>query len=131
MRSIANKQIAVREIPNGEYETACDCCETFRNSPEGVAPRAKYDNQLCGLVLEQILRDGMNVECTLKSLRRDRPLYCVLDVIELHDQSSFAKRFPRLIQPCVEDVPPRMSPTPHRDAPRQPARVDYRLLGGH
>ena len=44
---------------------------TFRNSPEGVAPKAKYDNKVRDLVLERILRDGMNVERALESIRRE------------------------------------------------------------
>src|SRR3954447_16598216 len=71
VRTVAYKQIAVLEITYGEYAAACDCCETFRNTPEGVAPKAKYDNKVRDLVLERILRDGMNVERALESIRRE------------------------------------------------------------
>src|SRR3954447_6118542 len=71
VRTVAYKQIAVLEITYGEYAAACDCCETFRNTPEGVAPKAKYDNKVRDLVLERIRRDGMNVERALESIRRE------------------------------------------------------------
>src|SRR3954453_17931264 len=71
VRTVAYKRVAVLEITYGEYAAACDCCETFRNSPEGVAPKAKYDNKVRDLVLERILRDGMNVERALESIRRE------------------------------------------------------------
>ena len=47
------------------------CCKTFRNTPEGVLPKAKYDNKVRDLVLDRILDDGMNVERTLESIRRE------------------------------------------------------------
>ncbi|MFI5455996.1 MAG: transposase [Isosphaerales bacterium] len=65
------KTIAYLEITCGEYEARCDCCKTFRNTPEGVLPRALYDNKVRDLVLDRILKDGMNVEQTMESLRRD------------------------------------------------------------
>ena len=71
VRTVAYKRVSVLEITYGEYAAACDCCETFRNTPEGVAPKAKYDNKVRDLVLERILRDGMNVERALESIRRE------------------------------------------------------------
>ena len=71
VRTVAYKQVAVLEITYGEYAAACDCCETFRNTPEGVAPKAKYDNKVRDLVLDRILRDGMNVERAMESIRRE------------------------------------------------------------
>jgi len=65
------KKIAYLEVTCGEYEARCDCCKTFRNTPEGVLPRAHYDNNVRDLVLGRILNDGMNVEQTLESLRRE------------------------------------------------------------
>ncbi len=47
------------------------CCKTFRNTAEGVLPRAQYDNKVRDLVLDRILKDGMNLERTLASLRRE------------------------------------------------------------
>jgi len=63
--------VAFLEITCGEYQARCDCCTTFRNSPEQVLPRALYDNKVRDLVLERLLDDGMNVEQTLESLRRE------------------------------------------------------------
>ena len=44
VRTIAYKAIAYLEITYGEYGARCDCCTTFRTNPEGVLPKAKYDN---------------------------------------------------------------------------------------
>jgi hypothetical protein len=71
VRTVAYKAIAVLEITYGEYEARCDCCTTFRNTPEGVLPKAKYDNKVRDLVLERLLEDGMSIERTLASLRRE------------------------------------------------------------
>jgi Transposase len=71
VRTVAYKVIAYLEITCGEYQAGCDCCTTFRNTPEGVLPRAAYDNKVRDLVLERIIEDGMNIERTLKSLRRE------------------------------------------------------------
>lgn len=71
VRTVAYKAIAYLEIICGEYQARCDCCTTFRNTPEGVLPRSLYDNTVRDLVLERIIEDGMNIEQTLKSLRRE------------------------------------------------------------
>ena len=71
VRTVAYKTIAYLEITCGEYQARCDCCTTFRNTPEGVLPRAHYDNKVRDLVLDRILKDGMNIERTLESLRRE------------------------------------------------------------
>jgi hypothetical protein len=71
VRTVAYKAIAYLEITCGEYQARCDCCTTFRNTPEGVLPRALYDNKVRDLVLERIIEDGMNIEQTLESLRRE------------------------------------------------------------
>jgi hypothetical protein len=71
VRTVAYKAIALLEITYGEYAARCDCCATFRNTPEGVLPKAKYDNKVRDLVLERILDDGMNVERALDSIRRE------------------------------------------------------------
>jgi Transposase len=68
---VAYKAVAFLEITCGEYAARCDCCTTFRNSPEGVLPRALYDNKVRDLVLDRIVKDGMSVERTLKSLGRE------------------------------------------------------------
>jgi Transposase len=71
VRTIMYKKIAYLDITCGEYQAQCDCCTTFRTTPEGVRPRARYDNKVRDLVLDRILKDGINVEQTLESLRRD------------------------------------------------------------
>src|SRR5262249_9128531 len=71
VRTIVYQQIAYLQIPYGEYKARCACCSTFRTSPEDVLPRCKYDNKVHQAVLDRILDDGMNVEATLHSLKRD------------------------------------------------------------
>src|SRR5215210_5430844 len=70
VRTVAYKAVAYLEITCGEYAARCECSTTFRNSPEGVLPRALYDNKVRDLVLGRILDDGMSVERTLESLQR-------------------------------------------------------------
>jgi hypothetical protein len=71
VRTVAYKAVAYLDITSGEYAARCDCCTTFRNAPEGVLPKARYDNKVRDLVLDRILQDGMNVERALASLRRE------------------------------------------------------------
>jgi Transposase len=71
VRTVAYKAVVYLEISCGEYQAQCDCCTTFRNTPEGVLPRALYDNKVRDLVLARIIEDGMNIERTLESLRRE------------------------------------------------------------
>jgi hypothetical protein len=71
VRTVAYKTVAFLEITCGEYGAWCACCTTFRNSPEGVLPRALYDNKVRDLVLDRILKDGMSIERTLESLSRE------------------------------------------------------------
>src|SRR4051812_38336606 len=71
VRTAAYKAVATLEITYGEYAARCGCCTTFRSTPEGVLPKAKYDNKVRDLVLDRILRDGMNIERTLESIRRE------------------------------------------------------------
>ena len=71
VRTIAYKAIAYLEITYGEYGARCDCCTTFRTNPEGVLPKAQYDNRVRELVLDRILEDGLNIERALESIRRE------------------------------------------------------------
>ena len=71
VRTIAYHQIAYLQVTYGEYQPRCGCCRSFRTSPEEVLPRCQYDNKVRQAVLDRILDDGMNVEATLRSLRRD------------------------------------------------------------
>jgi transposase-like protein len=71
VRTVAYKAVASLEITYGEYRARCDCCTTFRNTPEGVLPKAQYDNKVRDLVPGRLLDDGMSIERTLGSLRRE------------------------------------------------------------
>jgi hypothetical protein len=71
VRTVVYRTIAYLEITGGEYQARCDCCTTFRNTPEGVLPRALYDNKVRDLVLARIIEDGMSIERALQSLRRE------------------------------------------------------------
>jgi transposase-like protein len=71
IRTVAYKAVASLEVTYGEYQARCGCCTTFRNTPQGVLPKAKYDNKVRDLVLGRILDDGMSIERTLRSLRRE------------------------------------------------------------
>jgi hypothetical protein len=71
VRTVAYKAVAFLKITYGEYAADCDCCTTFRTNPEGVLPKAKYDNRVRQLVLDRILQDGMSIERTLESIRRE------------------------------------------------------------
>jgi transposase-like protein len=68
---VAYKAVAYLAITGGEYQARCDCCTTFRSTPEQVLPRALYDNKVRDLVLERVVADGMSIERTLASLRRE------------------------------------------------------------
>jgi transposase-like protein len=88
VRTVAYKTIAYLEITYGEYAAGCDCRTTFRNTPEGVLPKAKYDNKVRDLVLDRLLKDGMNIERALESIRREFLLNLssgfVYDVLRAH-----------------------------------------------
>jgi len=71
VRTVAYKALAYLKVTYGEYAARCGCCTTFRNTPEGVPPKAQYDNKVRDLVLERILNDGMNIERALASLERE------------------------------------------------------------
>jgi transposase-like protein len=71
VRTVAYKAVALLVITCGEYAARCRCRKTFRNNPQGVLPKAKYDNKVRDLVLERLLKDGMSIERTLGSLRRE------------------------------------------------------------
>jgi|GEM_PF-2216380 len=61
----------VLEITYGEYAARRGCRTTFRNSPEGVLPKAHYDNKVRDLVLDRLLKYGMSIERALASIRRE------------------------------------------------------------
>src|SRR5512135_3464571 len=67
VRTVAYKVVAFLRITYGEYAAGCQCCKTFRTTPEDVLPKAHYDNKVRDLVLERILEDGMSIERVLES----------------------------------------------------------------
>ena len=71
VRTVAYKAVAYLKITYGEYTAQCQCCTTFRNTPEGVLPKAHYDNKVRDLVLGRLVKDGMSIERTVESLRRE------------------------------------------------------------
>src|SRR4051812_13716330 len=70
-RTVAYKAVAYLEITCGEYAARCECSAAFRNTHEDVLPRAACDNKVRDPVLDRILKDGMSVERTPQSLRRE------------------------------------------------------------
>src|SRR3954470_19127084 len=71
VRTVAYQAVAVLEVTYGEYAARCGCRTTFRSCPEGVPPKAKYDNRVRELVLDRLLKDGMSVERARESIRRE------------------------------------------------------------
>ena len=101
VRTVVYKAIAHLEIICGEYAARCDCCKTFRNTPEGVLPKALYDNKVRDLVLDRILKDEMNVEQTMESLRREYLLDLstgfIYDVLHGHAQELDMSEHRRMV----------------------------------
>jgi hypothetical protein len=71
VRTVAYRAVATLEITCGEYAARCGRCTTFRNHPEGVPPKARYDNRVRELVLDRLLKDGMSIERARASIRRE------------------------------------------------------------
>src|SRR3954470_5858398 len=71
VRTLAYKPVVFLDVPYGEYRARCRCCSTFRTTPPGVEPKARYDNTVRRAVLDRILDDGMSVERVIASMRRD------------------------------------------------------------
>jgi hypothetical protein len=114
VRTVAYKTVAFLEITCGEYGARCHCCKTFRNTPEGVLPRAHYANTVRVLVLDRVLKDGMSVERTLDSLGREYLLDLstgfVYDVLHDHarqlDMSEHRRKVLELFSGtlCIDEV---------------------------
>lgn len=98
VRTITYRKVAYLRITYGEYQPRCGCCQSFRTLPEEVMPRCKYDNKVRQAVLDRILDDGMNVEATLRSLKRD---FCL-------DLSS------GFVYDCLRDAVARLDMNAHR-----------------
>jgi transposase-like protein len=114
VRTVAYKAIVSLEITYGEYGARCGCSTTFRNTPDGVLPKAQYDNKVRDLVLDRILQDGMSIERTLASLRREFLLDLssgfVYDVLRDHaEQLDMAAHRRRVLEHfsgtlCVDEL---------------------------
>ena len=74
-RTGPHRRLQGRRLPGDHLRRvsrrAATAATTFRSTPEGVLPRAAYDNKVRDLVLGRILEDGMSIERTLRSLRRE------------------------------------------------------------
>lgn len=71
IRSLAYRQEAYVDVYYAEYKARCGCCKFFRSWPLDVPPKSDYDERVRDAVLDRILIDGLNVERTLASMRRD------------------------------------------------------------
>lgn len=71
IRSLAYQQEAYVNVSYAEYKARCPCRKFFRSWPLDVPPRSDYDERVRDAVLDRILEDGLNVERTLASMRRD------------------------------------------------------------
>jgi hypothetical protein len=71
VRTLAYKTVAFLEVTYGEYAARCGCSTTFRNCPDSVPQKAKYDNRVRALVLDRLIKDGMSIERALESIRRE------------------------------------------------------------
>jgi hypothetical protein len=71
VRSLAYEQALWLHVFYAEYTARCDCRKSFRSCPDGVIPKADYDNLVRQAVLNRILEDGLNVERTRVCMQRD------------------------------------------------------------
>jgi transposase-like protein len=71
VRTIAYREIVHLEIEYAEYRARCNCCKTFRSSPEGVDSKCHYDNKVREAVLDRLLDDRMSVQAVRAALARD------------------------------------------------------------
>lgn len=71
VRTIAYGKIVYLDINYAEYRATCQCCKTFRSTPEGVEAGDRYDCKVRQAVLDRLTGDGMNVQTLLAALHRD------------------------------------------------------------
>jgi Transposase len=71
IRSLAYRQEAFLDVHYAEYQARCPCRKSFRSWPIDVPPRSDYDDRVRTAVLDRLLEDGLNVERTRASMRRD------------------------------------------------------------
>lgn len=83
VQSLGYRVITILVVTYAEYRAKCDCCKTFRNTPSGVEPGCRYDNQVRQAVIERIIQDGLNVQRLQRALERD--FYLKLSEGFIHD----------------------------------------------
>lgn len=71
VRSIAYGTVVWLHVFYAAYTARCDCRKTFRSCPPDICPKADYDNLVRQAVLNRILDDGLNVQRTIASMKRD------------------------------------------------------------
>ncbi len=71
VRAVAYGRVEFRRVVHGEYAASCGCRTTFRATPPGVRPRARYGDDVRRLVFDRVVEDGMSVGRALASIRRD------------------------------------------------------------
>jgi Transposase len=71
IRSLAYRQEAFLDVHYAEYKARCSCRKSFRSWPIDVPAKADYDELVRTAVLDRLLEDGLNVERTRASMKRD------------------------------------------------------------
>lgn len=71
IRSLAYRQEAYLDVHYAEYEARCNCCKFFRSWPLDSPPKSDYDDLVRTAVLDRLLEDGLNVQCTIRAMNRD------------------------------------------------------------
>jgi hypothetical protein len=71
IRTLAYRQEAFLDVHYAEYRSRCCCRKSFRSWPLGVPAKSDYDDSVRRAVLDRLLDDGLNVERTRASMKRD------------------------------------------------------------
>lgn len=71
VRSIEFKRVLWLDVTYAEYVAKCDCCHSFHSCPEGIEPRAEYDNKVRQAVIDRILKDKLNLSKIQECMQRD------------------------------------------------------------
>ena len=71
IRSLAYRQEAFLDVHHAEYRSRCSCRRYFRSWPLDVPAKSDYDEAVRSAVLGRLLEDGLNVERTRASMKRD------------------------------------------------------------
>lgn len=71
IHTLAYRQEAFLDVHYAEYRSRCGCRKYFRSWPLDVPQKADYDESVRNAVLDRLLGDGLNVERTRESMKRD------------------------------------------------------------